>query len=119
MTGNIFLDCVFLFLICYGIVSIFYNLSEFLLRRFCRYPQKIFLVSELTHESETLECDIRCAISKSIKNKCALVIVCSGLDMEEYSTLWYLTDRYDHIIITTRDDLVNKLETAASISASQ
>lgn len=119
MTGNIFLDCVFLFLICYAIVGIFYNVSEFLLHRYCRYPQKSFLVAELVHGSKTYDCDIRMAISKSMKNKCALVFVCSGLNMDEYTVLWNLTGRYDHIIITTREELISKLETAASISASQ
>jgi|GEM_PF-2679491 len=118
MTGNIFLDCVFLFLICYAFVSIFYNLSEFLLHRYCRYPLKAFLVSELTHASQTHECDIRCAISKSIKNKCALVFVCSGLDAGEYSILWNLTNSYDHIIITNCDEFASKIETAKDISAS-
>ena len=119
MTGNIFLDCMFLFLICYGIVSIFYNLSEFLLHRYCRYPQRSFLVSELVHGSETHECDIRTAISKSLKNKCALVFVCNGLDKDEYLILRNLTYKYNHIILTDREEFTSRIETAKSISASQ
>lgn len=119
MFGNVFLDCLFIFLICYGIVSIFYNTSDFLLRRYCRYPMRAFLMLELSHECETLECDIRVALSKSIKNKCALVIVCDGLDLDEYTILWRLTDNYDNVVVTTPDDLMSKIDTAESISVSQ
>ncbi len=118
MTGNIFLDCIFLFLICYALVNIFYSISDFLLRRYCRYPNKSFLMLNLTHESKSLECDIRSAISKSLNNKCALLILCSELDLDEYMILWRLTDSYEHIIITNPDEFFDKLETVKSISVS-
>ena len=119
MSGNIFVDCIFLFLICYAVISIFYDVSEFLLRKYCRYPQKSFITLFVIHGSERLDCDIRCALSKSLKNKCALVIACDGLDVEEYSLLWRLTDCYDHVIVCTSEELAEKLETASLISASQ
>lgn len=119
MFGNVFVDCLFLFLICYALVSIFYNTSEFLLRRYCRYPMRAFFVLELTHDSETIECDVRTALSKSLKNKCALIVVCDGLDLDEYTILWRLTDSFDHVIVTTPDDLISKFDTAKSINASQ
>ena len=119
MTGNIFLDCVFLFLICYAIVCMFYQVSEFLLRRYCRYPQKAFLVLDIHHQSDTLDCDIRCALSKSIKYKCALVVVCNDLDLEEYGILYRITDNFNHIVITTPEEFSMKVEIAKSITASQ
>lgn len=119
MFGNVFLDCLFIFLICYGLVSIFYNTSDFLLRRYCRYPMRAFLILELNHDCPTMECDIRVALSKSIKCKCALVVVCDGFDLDEYTILWRLTDSYDHVVVTTPDDVVSKFETAKTISASQ
>ena len=118
MTGNIFVDCVFLFLICYAIVSIFYNLSEFLLKRYCKYPKKTFLVLDIKPESNSLEYDVRCAINKSLENKCALVIVCGELSQDENKALWRLTDVYEHIILTTREELIHKLDTAENISMS-
>ena len=99
-------------------VSIFYNVSDFLVRRYCRYPLRAFFVLELNHASETLECDIRTAVSKSQQNKCALVISCRDLDLDEYTILWRLTDSYDHIVIATPEDLTEKIETAKSINAS-
>ena len=119
MTGNIFLDCLFLFLICYALVCGFHQLSDFLLRRYCRYPQKTFLVADIHHRSESFECDIRCAVSKSVKNRCALVIICHDLDLDEYTLLWRITDCYNHIIITDCSDFSQKIEMAKGISASQ
>ncbi len=119
MWGNVFLDCLFLFLICYAIVSIFYNVSDFLLRRYCRYPMQAFFMLEITHESKTIECDVRVALSKSIKNKCALMIVCEGLDLDEYTVIWRLTDSFDHVIVTTPDEIMTKIDTAKSINVSQ
>ncbi len=118
MTGNIFVDFLLLFLICYALVSIFYNVSDFLLRRYCKYPLRTFLVLELKHESESFECDIRSAISKSLSQHCGLVIVCTGLSQDEYRTIWRLTDVYEHIILTTRDELLNKLDIATDVSMS-
>lgn len=118
MTGNIFIDCIFLFLICYALISIFHDLSVFLLNRYCRYPPKSFLTLELKHGTESLESDLRCAISKSLSLKCGLIVICSDLEIEEYKVVWRLTDVYDHIILTTREELVDKLDTAADISAS-
>ena len=118
MCGNVFLDCLFLFLICYALVSIFYNISDFLLRRYCRYPFHAFFMLELCHGSETLECDIRIALSRSIKNRCALVIVCDSLDLDEYIILWRITDDYDHVIVTTPYEVMTKIDTAKSINAS-
>ena len=116
MSGNVFLDCLFIFLICYSLVSIFYNTSDFLLRRYCRYPMRSFLVLCISHESSTLECDIRVALSKSIKNRCALVIVCDGLELDEYTILWRLTDCYDHVVVTTPDELHEKIDEAKTIN---
>ena len=118
MSGNVFVDCVFLFLICYALVSIFYDLSDFLMKRYCKYPTKSFLVLEVKHESDTLECDIRCAISKSLSQKCALLIVCRDLSFEEYKVVWRLTDVYEHIVLTTREEMIGKLDTATNISVS-
>ena len=116
MSGNIFVDFLFLFLICYAIFSIFYNLSEFLLRRYSRYPAKYVLALSLKHGSETLECDIRCAVSKSLKEKCALAIVCDGLSIDEYKLLWRITDVYDHILLTKPDGVASVLDKASYIS---
>ena len=118
MSGNIFVDCVFLFLICYAIISIFYNLSDFLIKRYCKYPPKYFYVLEVKHESKSLERDIRCAISKSLEQKCALGIVCNDLNFEEYKVVWRLTDVYEHIVLATPEELIDKLDTATLISAS-
>lgn len=118
MSGNIFVDFVFLFLICYAIFSIFYSLSEFLLRRYCKYPAKHFFVLLLKHKSETLECDIRCAVAKSLKEKCALLIVCEDLDFEEYKLLWRIADVYDHIILTTPDKVTDNFDNVALINGS-
>ena len=119
MSGNIFVDFIFLFLICYAVISIFYDVSDFLLRKYCKYPQRSFLTVTAVHGSEKLECDIRCALSKSLKLRCALVIADDGLDAEEQTLLWRLTDCYDHVIVCTPGELPQKLATAASISASQ
>ncbi len=118
MSGNIFVDFVFLFLICYAIFSIFYSLSEFLLRRYCKYPAKHFFVLLLKHESETFECDIRCAVAKSLKEKCALLIVCDNLELEEYKLLWRITDVYDHIILTTPDKATENFANVGIINQS-
>ena len=116
MTGNIFLDLVFLFLICYSLVKLFRNLSDFLLKRYCNYPQKTFLCVEIKHKSETIECDIRCAVSKSVSQKCALVVICSDLDLSEQTLVWRLTDSYDNVILTDRDGILKILDIATSIS---
>jgi len=118
MTGNIFFDCVFLFLICYALVNIFYSVSEFLLRRHCRYPNKAFLVIDIAHEDKSIECDVRCAVSKSLNNKCALVILCDDLSLEEYTVIWRLTDCYEHVVVVNRNEFYEKLETAKNISSS-
>lgn len=118
MSGKIFVDFLFLFLICYALISIFYNLSEFLMKRYCKYPQKYFFVLELKHDSKNLECDLRCAVSKSLKEKCALVVVCDDLNPEEQKLVWRITDVYEHIILTTPDELIKKLDTAKNISVS-
>jgi len=117
MSGNIFVDFVFLFLICYALISIFYNLSDFLMNRYCKYPHKHFFVLLLRHE-ENLERDLRCAISKSIKEKCALIVVCDELNAEEYKIVWRIADVYEHIVLTTRDELIKKLDAAKNISVS-
>ena len=119
MSGNIFIDCIFLFLICYAFISIFYDVSDFLLRKYCRYPQRSFITLTVTHGNEKLDCDVRCALSKSLKLRCALVIVCEGLDFDEHKVLWRLTDCYNHVILCTSEELPQKLETASAISASQ
>ena len=116
MTGNIFLDCVFIFFICYGVVCMFCNVSDFLLRHYCRTPQKTFIILPLKHRAETLECDIRCAIAKSLNNKCALVILCENLDADEYIMVWRLTDCYDHIIVSTQDELPEIIEKTQKIN---
>lgn len=119
MSGNIFVDFLFLFLICYAILSIFYSLSEFLMRRYCKYPDKYFLTLYLNHQSETLERDIRCAVSQSLKQKCALVVVCDDLKLDEYKILWRITDVYDNITITTPDKVLSELGNVAYISEPQ
>ena len=116
MSGNFFVDFIFLFLICYAIFCMFYNLSEFLLKRYCKYPSRCFFVLSLTRGSETLECDVRCAVSKSLKEKCALLIVCNDLSTDEYKTLWRITDVYEHIILTTPEKLTGVLDKASYIS---
>lgn len=118
MFGNIFFDCLFLFLICYALVSIFYNVSDFLLRKYCKYPTKSFITIKLTHESDSLDSDIRCALSKSLKERCALLVVCDGLDFQENTIVWRVTDSYEHVVVTTTEDVVQKLDTAASVSVS-
>jgi len=118
MSGKIFVDFIFLFLICYALISIFYNLSDFLMKRYCKYPQKHFFVLLLNNESDTLECDLRCAISKSLKEKCALVVVCDSLNSKEEMLVWRIADVYEHIVLTTRDELLGKLDTAKNISVS-
>ena len=119
MSGNIFVDFIFLFLICYAVISIFYDASDFLLRKYCKYPQRSFLIITAVHENDKLECDIRCALSKSLKLKCALIVVDDGLDTDEQMLLWRLTDCYDHVIVCTPEELPKKLATATAISASQ
>lgn len=119
MRGNIFLDFVFLFLICYALISIFGELSDFLLKRYCRYPQKTFLTIHIKHESDTIEYDLRNAISKSLLHKCALLVICQDLDQTENTLIWRLTDCYDHIVLTTDEEVLLALDTATSISVSQ
>ena len=118
MSGNVFLDCVFVFLICYALVSIFYNVSDFLLHKYCKYPQSSFFLLELTHMSESFECDLRIAVSKSVKSRCALLISCCGLDDEEKSLLQQVVQSYNHIIITTPDEINSCIEMAKAINAS-
>lgn len=105
MTGNIFLDCVFLFFVCYGVVCMFCNVSDFLMRHYCKTVQKTFILLPVEHESQTLECDVRCAVAKSSNNKCALVILCENLDADEYMMIWRLTDCYDHVLVSTQEEL--------------
>ncbi len=119
MSGNIFVDCLFLFFICYALISIFYDVSDFLLRRYCRYPQRSFIAVYLLHGSDTLECDIRCALSKSIKQKCALLVVCDELSHDEEKLVWRLCDCYEHVITCKPDEVPQKLEITTSISVSQ
>ncbi len=118
MTGNIFFDCIFLFLICYALINIFYSVSDFLMKRYSKYPNSSFLTLQIKHESQSLENDIRCAVSKSLTQKCALLIVCTDLSMEEYKLVWRITDVYDHIVLTTGEELINKLDTIKTISSS-
>lgn len=118
MSGNIFVDFIFLFLICYAIFCMFYNLSEFLLKRYSKYPPKYFYVLLLKHESQTMECDIRCAVAKSFKEKCALLIVCEDLDLNEYKLLWRITDVYEHILLTTPDKVKENLDNATLLGES-
>jgi hypothetical protein len=75
-----------------------------------------FFVLSLTRGNETLECDVRCAVSKSLKEKCALLIVCNDLSTDEYKTLWRITDVYEHIILTTPEMLTSVLDKASYIS---
>ena len=119
MTGNIFLDLVFLFLICYALINLFRDLSDFLLKRYCRYPQKAFLCVEIKHKSETIECDVRCAVAKSISQNSALIMICTDLDLTEQTLVWRLTDCYDNVILTDRDGILNNLDVATSISMSK
>ena len=116
MSGNFFVDFIFLFLICYAVFCMFYNLSEFLMKRYCKYPARYFFVLSLSHGSETLECDIGCALSRSLKEKCALLIVCNDLSSDEYKTLWRITDVYEHIVLTTPEKLTGVLDKASYIS---
>ena len=116
MTGNIFLDCVFIFFICYGLACMFCNVSDFLLRHYCKTVQKAFILLPLKHESKTLECDIRCAVAKSLNNKCALMILCENLDADEYTMVWRLTDCYDHVIVSTQEEFPDKIEKAQAIN---
>ncbi len=118
MSGNIFFDCVFIFFICYGFVSFFYSVSDFLMRRYCKNAQKNFIVLPLVKETKNIECDIRCAISKSLNDKCALVILCDGLNVDEYTVLWRLTDSYDHILVTTPDELPQKIDEIEKVNGS-
>lgn len=117
MTGNIFLDCVFIFFICYGLVCMFCNVSDFLLRHYCKTVQKTFILLPLRHESKNLECDIRCAVARSLNNKCALVILCCDLDADEYTMVWRLTDSYDHIIVSTQEELCEAIQKTQKINA--
>ncbi len=76
------------------------------------------MVLELKHGSESFERDIRCSVSKSLLQKCALLIICTNLDTDEYTKLWRITDVYDHVILATHEEIISKLDTAANISIS-
>lgn len=117
MSGNAFVDCVMLFLICYAIFDILTDLSGYLIKRFCKYPPGYFLVLSLEHESATLENDIRCAVSKSMSLGCTLLCVAKDLDKNEQNTLWRLVDVYDHVLIMTPDEVAGILTSDDSSTA--
>ena len=71
----------------------------------------------LNRESDTLERDIRCSVSQSLKQKCTLVVVCDDLTFDEYKILWRITDTYDNVTITTSDKFLSEIK-KSPVSAS-
>ncbi len=117
MSGNAFVDCVILFLICYAIFGILTDLSGYLIKRFCKHPPRYFLVLSIEHKSATLEHDIRCAVSKSLSLGCTLLCIVKGLDKNEQSILWRLVDVYDNVLIMTPDEATEILTSDDSSAA--
>lgn len=116
MTGNIFFDGIFIFLITYAIISILQEIADILQNRFSRCRPKDVMVLVLSHGLQSLECDVRMALKRSQSMRCALIVVDDALDSDEKMILWRLTDPYQHAIITSPEQLVETIENAGTIS---
>ena len=118
MTGNLFFDGVVLFLICYALIHIFYELGDWLIVRFSGFRRKEFILLSVHHSMESLEIDVRHALERSMEQKCALFIVDRGLDEQEKILLWRLVDSFDHVVIAQPQELSEKIQTAELIQKS-
>lgn len=118
MTGNLFFDAFFIFLIVYAIIHICYEGGEFLIRKFSTYRHREFLLLPVSSGREELELDIRMAVKKSLNSQCALLILDLGLQPEEQTILWRITDPYGHVIIAEKHSFFEKLETTVSLNNS-
>lgn len=116
MTGNIFSDALFIFLIVYAIVHICYEIGAFLLEKFSLYHHRDFLILSVSPGHEELELDIRMAIKRSVEKHCSLLILDRGLSPEEQMILWRLTDPYQHIVLTTEQDLMESIKVADAVN---
>lgn len=112
MTGNVFFDGIFIFLIAYAIISMLHELADAFQNRFSRCHPKDCVVLVLSHGTESLECDVRMALRRSYEMHCALIIVDTSLDSDEKMILWRLTDPCDHVLISTSEQLMETIETA-------
>lgn len=118
MTGNVFFDALFIFLIAYAMIHICYEIGDALVRRFSVYCPKDYILLPLEHGTESLELDVRRAVKRSVEHRCALLIVDKGLGREEKNILWRLVDSYDNVVISGLDDLSENLKRAEAINAS-
>ena len=117
MTGNIFIDAVWVFMIVYACIHICYEVGTFLVERFSVYHHRDFVILLLTSGVETLEMDIRMAIKRSEDLGCSLLIVDSGLSTEEQMILFRLTDPYHHIVLATMEDALEQIRAADAVNA--
>ncbi len=102
---NIFFDALIIFLITYAIINIFYEIAQFLVKKFSKLPPKCELILLLNSGNTTLEADIRTAITKSQQTNCSLTIVDCDLTQQEKMILWRLTDVYENIKIVEKNGL--------------
>lgn len=112
MTGNIFFDGIFIFLITYAIISILQEIADVFQNRFSRCRPKDVSVLVLSHGQKSLECDVRMALKRSLNMRCALVVVDDALDSDEKMMLWRLTDPYQHAFLSSPEQLMETIETA-------
>ncbi len=115
MTGNVFFDGIFIFLIAYAIISMLHELADAFQNRFSRCHPKDCVVLVLSHGTESLECDVRMALKRSCEMRCALVVVDASLDSDEKIILWRLTDQSEHVLLSTPEHLMETIETAQNL----
>ncbi len=117
MTGNAFFDGILIFLIVYAILNILYEFTDAFADRFSRYHPKDYLILPLVHGTESLEWDIRTASKRSCNLNCVLIIVCDGLDKDEEMILWRLTDQCDNVLLSSPEELTEKIEAATALNS--
>ncbi len=104
MNGNLFLKIIEVFFLCFGLISFFHSVSDWVLNRYCKQKNKGFHMLYIPEKTETLEADIRCSIQKSLAERRVLVIIHGELPEEDTFVLWRLCDPYEHIFIARKED---------------
>lgn len=101
MTGNVFFDALIVFLLSYAVVSIIYEIIDLFVTRYSKNKPTFYVLLCLNHKDESLECDIRCALSLSDSLKCDVLIACDELDRDELFILRRLTDDRENVTIVS------------------
>ncbi len=116
MSGNTYLDTLLLFLVVYATIHILYGIGNFIMEHISVRTCSDCMVLMLSGGDETMEMDIRNSVAGSLKISRALVIVDTGISEDETFLLWRLTDTYDHIIMATPENMVEKIREATALT---